>query len=105
MWAICTSLQTLALHKAPAKVALRRGVEPTVNQEHYDNLLKGAQHWNAWVDAQGRGFEAKLEMSYLQDEDLAGANLDNAKMSGVVLSDADLTKASFASVDLSRATI
>ena len=82
-----------------------------MNQEHYNELLKGLASWKAYMDAQREKevfWRADLQDADLQDANLQGADLRRADLrradlQGANLQGADLRRAGLRDADLRRA--
>ena len=84
-----------------------------MNEEHYEQIKKGPETWNAYVSAKREEhlswradlFSANLSEANLSEADLSRADLFSANLPGANLPGANLSRANLFSADLSGANL
>ena len=79
-----------------------------MNEEHYEQIKKGPETWNAYVSAKREehlSWRADLFSANLSEANLSEANLFRANLSEANLSEADLSRADLFSANLPGANL
>ena len=84
-----------------------------MNEEHYEQIKKGPETWNAYVSAKREEhlswradlFSANLSEANLSEANLSEADLSRANLPGANLFRANLSEANLSEADLSRADL